>query len=122
MNYGKVTSVIVDDLYPVIEAKLETNTNKFKAMIADFINKNHSILFEIAPYDNIYYTQKDIDKLFESLDLEEKQVANIMKNCFFWGKPYNPPAAKEPYVETIMCCLRYFLKNKKHLRKKKNKS
>lgn len=113
MNYGKVTSVIIDDLYPVVAEKLEPNINKFKGMIADFINKNHSTLFEIAPYDNIYYNQSDIDKMFASLDLDEKVVTNIMKKCFFWGKPYNPPAAKVPYVETIMCCLIYFLKNKK---------
>lgn len=113
MNYGKITSVIIDDLYPVIEEKVSNNTNKFKAMIADFMNRNHSTLFEIAPYDNIYYTQKDIDKLFASLGITENEVKAIMKNCFFWGKPYNPQAAKEPYVMTLMCCLRYFMKEKK---------
>lgn len=112
-GYGKVTSVINTDLYPVISKSLDSNLKKYKAMIAEFMNKSHDGMYEIAPYDNIYYSPSDKQKLFTSLGLSEQDVADIMRHCFFWSKPYNPQAAKEPYVMTLMCALRYFLKNKK---------
>ena len=112
-NYSKVTSTIMEDLYPVVEKSLSTNTNKFKAMIADFINRNHTNIYDIAPYDNIYYTTRDKDEFFKSLNITEAQVISIMSNCFYWKIPYNPQCAKEPYVVTLICAIKYFLKNKK---------
>jgi len=117
-NDRDYSTVVTDSLYPVIEKSLETNLKKYKAMIADFMNKSHDGMYEIAPYDNIYYSAKDKQNLFTSLNISEQEVYNIIKDCFFFNKywtskGYNPQAAKEPYVMTIMCALRYFLKNKK---------
>ena len=113
ITYTKVTTTIVDSLYPVVAKSLSTNTNKFKAMIAEFINRNHNNIYDIAPYDNIYYTQRDKELMFKSLNMTEDQVNNLMSDCFYWKVPYNPPAAKEPYVVTLICAIRYFLINKK---------
>lgn len=112
-TYSKTTNVIIHDLYPVIAKSLSTNTNKFKAMIAEFINRNHNNIYDIAPYDNIYYGQRDKDELFTSLNITENQVIDIMKDCFYWKSPYNPQCAKEPYIVVLVCAIRYFLLNKK---------
>ena len=112
-NYGKITSVITEDLYPVVAERLEKDLRKYKAMIAEFMNKSHDGMYEIAPYDNIYYSNSDKQKFFTGLGISEQDVSNIMRNCFYWNKPYNPQVAKEPYAVCLMAALRYFLKNKK---------
>ena len=109
MDYGKITSVIVTKLYPEVEASLNKSIAPLKRVISNFINKNYNSLYAIAPYDRIYYTQTDIDDLFSALGFTEKHVIDIMQECFFWGKPYNPQCAKEPYVMTLMMCIRYML-------------
>lgn len=112
-KYSNTTSVIIDKLYPVIAKSLDKNLSKFKNNIFDFINDNSSQLYDIAPYDVIYFKQKDIDNIFKSLGITEQEVIQIMKDCFFWKIPYNPPAAKEPYVLVCMMAIRYCLIQKK---------
>ena len=112
-DYSNVTSVIIQKLYPLIEKSLDRNTNKFKNMIAKFVNKNASLLYDIAPYDIIYHSVEDIQDFFQSLNIRETDVIEIMKECYFWNIPYNPPAAKEPYVLVCMMAIRYFLLKKK---------
>lgn len=105
------TSIIIENLYPLIEEKLDKNNRKFKAMIGNFINTRHKELYEVAPYDRIFFNKKDVDNIFISLNLTENEVISIMKNCFFWDMNISPKAAKEPYVLVLMCCIRYYLKH-----------
>ena len=109
----QVTSVIIKKLYPMVETALNKNDSKFRNNIAKFINDRHELLFAIAPYDRIYFNQTDIDNMYKSLGITEKEVTDIMKETYFWDKPYNPQCAKEPYVETLMMCIRYYLKHSK---------
>jgi len=111
--YGKMTNVIATELYKFIEDKIAKNENKYKAHLANFFNKNHDIMYDIGPYDIIYYTKTDINNLFNSLGITEDQVAKILEGCYWYGKDINPPCVKEPYVEVIMVIILYFLKHKK---------
>ena len=111
--YGKMTNVIATELYSFIEDKIAKNENRYKAHLANFFNKNHDIMYDIGPYDIIYYTKTDINNLFNSLGITEKQVSDILKGCYWYGKDINPPCVKEPYVEVIMVIILYFLKHKK---------
>lgn len=104
--------IIVKELYPLIEKQLKVNENKFIRNIGKFFVDRHEQLFDIAPYDNIYFNQNDVDKLFDSLGLTEKEVIKIMENISYWNDPYNPKAAKEPYIQVLMCAIRYFKKKK----------
>lgn len=108
-----ITSIIYEKIYPIVENKLKSRTNQFKAMIADYINRNHKVIFDVAPYSMIYYRESDKKEFFKSLDLDEKEILNLLKETCFWPKPFNPGCAKEPYVEVCMCAIKYFLKNKK---------
>jgi hypothetical protein len=83
------------------------------ACISDFINLNHKQLYDVGPYDVIYFRRSDVDKLFKSIDFSEEELSGIMQDCFFWNIPFNPPCAKEPYILLLMCAIRYFLINKK---------
>ena len=113
-KYDNVTSVIGGPLYDYVVSHLEAvGDNNYKRNIANFFNKNHDKLYDTAPYDNIYYTATDIDNLFNSLNMKEKEVAEIMKGCFWYGKPFNPQLVKEPYIEVLVCLIIYYLRNKK---------
>ena len=105
----KITSVVVDKLYPMVAKALDTNDAKFRKNIADFINKNHSIIFAEAPYDRLYFNQVDLDNMYKSLGFTEKDVENILENAYFWDIPINPQCVKEPYVEVLFCAIRYYL-------------
>lgn len=107
------TNVLVSKLYPIVSKALDSRDSKFRAMIAKFINDRHDLIFDIAPYDRIYFNQSDVDNIYSSLGIKEIEVENIMKECYWYNKPYNPQCAKEPYVETLMMCIRYYLKNNK---------
>lgn len=113
MNMMDDSSILIKKLYPLVEEKLQKQDSKFQANIAKFMNDRHELLFDIAPYDRIYFNQQDIDNMYKSLNMTEKEVEEIMRECFFWDKPYNPQCAKEPYVMTLMMCIRYYLKNNK---------
>jgi hypothetical protein len=104
------TSIISDKLYPVVAGALQKFDNKFKANIKKFIQDRHEQMFAIAPYDRIFFNQTDIDNMYKSLGLLERDIETIMKDTYFWNIPLNPQCAKEPYVETLMCCIKYYLK------------
>ena len=107
------SSVINDELYKLVESKLDSPAiqRKFIANIANFMNTRSKQLNNIAPYTNIYFNQTDVNKLFNSIDLKEKEVEDILKNCFFWKLNYRPKCAKEPYVQVLACAIRYYLKH-----------
>jgi hypothetical protein len=113
IEYGKMTNVVATTLYDFIAPKIQQNENKFKNHLANFFNKNHDVIYDVAPYDIVYYTPNDIKNLFDSLGTSELQVKNILKGCYWHNKKINPPCIKEPYVETIMAIIIYFLKHKK---------
>jgi hypothetical protein len=104
------TGIIGKKIYPIVATALQKNDSKFKANIKKFFQDRHEQLFAIAPYDRIFFNQTDIDNMFKSLGLQEIQIRELMKEVFFWDQPYNPQCAKEPYIETLMCCIRYYLK------------
>lgn len=110
-NYGD-SEIIVTKLYPIVAKSLDTNSRKFIAMIGTFFNERHKSIYEIAPYVNILYNKKDEDKIFQSLDLQYRDVLEILKECFFWDLNYSPLCAKEPYVEVLMCAVKYFVNKK----------
>lgn len=103
------TSVILEELYPLVASKLDTNSKKFKANIGKFINDRHKELNDVAPYDRIFFNKKDVENIFISLNLKEEEVIAILKKAFFWDINYTPKCAKEPYVEVLMCCIRYYI-------------
>lgn len=102
--------IIVKKIYPVVAKALQSNDSKFKANIKKYFQDRHEQLFAIAPYDRIFFNQTDIDNMYKSLGITESEILQIMKEVFFWDQPWNPQCAKEPYVETLMCCIRYYLK------------
>jgi len=113
VNYGDNTDVLYKELYPIVRDSLTKSETRYKAVISDFMNKNHDVIYDIGIYDNVYYTNTDKEKMFASLNLTEKQVEKIMEGCFWHGQGVNPNCVDEPYIETLMCVLVHYLKAKK---------
>ena len=108
-KYNGDTTVIVDKLYPLVAKSMATNSNKVKQAVQKFFQENSEQIYDIAPFDNILYTKTDIDNLLKAIGITEEQVCDIMKDCFYWDIPYNPQAAKEPYVLVSICIMKYYL-------------
>ncbi len=109
------TKVIIQELYPIVEKALTKNSAKLQNCIAKFINDRHEQLFDIAPYDRIYFNQSDLALFWSSIGLNETEVQSIIRKCYYYDIPENNGiralrCAKEPYVMTIMMVIRYYLK------------
>ncbi|MBR6289392.1 MAG: hypothetical protein IKR19_08655 [Acholeplasmatales bacterium] len=108
----KDTTIIVKELYDIVKKSLDKNSRKFLANIHEFINDRHEQMFATAPYENIYFNAKDLDKLYKALGFTENDILPLCQNIVYWDWPgYNPGCAKEPYVLVLLCCIRYYLKN-----------
>lgn len=105
------SNYILDELYPLIKSKLDNKNieRKFISNIAQFFNAKSTQINDIAPYTNIYFNQSDLDKLFKSIDITEKEVIDILSKCWFWDQDIRPKCTKEPYVEVLMCAIRYYI-------------
>ena len=111
---NKYTSIVYKTIYPLVEEAINKRDSKFRDHMANFFNKNHELVFDIGPYDRIYYTEKDKNELFDSLGLDEDNILKIMQNIFYFDWPgYTPACAKEPYVIVLFCAIRYYLKHDK---------
>ena len=105
------SNYILDELYPLVKSKLDNKSieRKFISNIAQFFNAKSTQINDIAPYTNIYFNQSDLDKLFKSIDITEKEVIDILSKCWFWDQDIRPKCTKEPYVEVLMCAIRYYI-------------
>ena len=105
------SNYILDELYPLVKSKLDNKSieRKFISNIAQFFNAKSTQINDIAPYTNIYFNQSDLDKLLKSIDITEKEVIDILSKCWFWDQDIRPKCTKEPYVEILMCAVRYYI-------------
>ncbi len=108
----KKTSVISNQIYPLVEDKISKRASQVKACVGRFITKNYSFLYAAAPYERYFFGVDDFNDFWKSIDLQEAQIDNIMRNCYFYELDFNPRAAKSPFVAVVMMCIRYFLKKK----------
>ena len=85
---AKITSIVADEIYPVVAQSLDKNSNKFKMAIASFFNAKHKDIHDIAPYVIIYYNKSDRDNMFKSLGLSEEYIDGLLKKTFFYDIPF----------------------------------
>lgn len=106
----KITSVIVNKVYPIIENSLSKNTARYKRNLQSYIEAHSSELYAIAPYTRIYFSQNDIDEYFKSLGIKSSDITRELQNAYFWNMNFNPRAAKDPLTVAQMMVVRYFIK------------
>lgn len=107
--------IILSKLYPKISSFLNSNTSKFKRLVAGFLNDRAKEIHEIAPFNRIVFSLDDAKKLFDCINISEQEVINIISNTYYYPiANFNPKAAKDPFTVTLLTIIRYFvIKNKK---------
>lgn len=113
-NYKNLakTMVIPQKVYSVVAKAYEANKSAVKKAIGDFITSKYNFLYAIAPYDRIQFDKDCYDKFWKAIKLNEKDIDNIMKECFFYNINYNPRAAKAPFTAVVFCCIKHCIKTK----------
>ena len=110
------TNYIIQELYPLVKAKLDSSAiqSRFLRGISEFFNKKHTQIYDIAPYTNIYFNKEDEARLYKSIDMTQEEILAVIKKCWFWDwdPGYRPKCAKEPYVQMLFCAVRYFIEKK----------
>jgi hypothetical protein len=103
------TSVIVKEVYPIVAKSLDKNINKFKNVVAKYIEERSKELFEIAPYDRIFFRDEDVKAFFNALEIDQKQVMQSIQKTYYWKiANFNPRCAKSEFVIAMMMVIRYF--------------
>lgn len=108
----KVTTVAVDELYPLVETSLKNNLPAYKKVIQNYIESRSEDLYDIAPFKRLPFLADDIDALFKALKINKKQVTTILSHTYYWNINFNPRAAKDEFTMVMMMAIRYFVLNK----------
>lgn len=105
----KVTTVAVDEIYPLVEKSLSKNTAKYKKNIQKFFESRSKDLYDTAPYVRMQFGDSERDDFFESIDITKQQIRECLTHTYYWSIPFSPAAAKDEMTMTMMMAIRYFL-------------
>ena len=103
--------VIVDEIYPLVDATMARKSSSLKACIERFIHKRHDALYDYAPVDRIYFRKADVDDFFNSIDVKEKEVTAILPSLYYW-KEDELQACKDEFSLACLMVLRWLLINR----------
>jgi hypothetical protein len=113
MSEGKITRVIVDDIYPVISGSLDKNYTAYKKNIEKYIQERSKDLFDTVPVKRLPFGADDINSYFKAIRINKADITSMMKNTYYWDINLNPRAAKDEFTVCMMMCIRYFILKKK---------
>ena len=107
------TNAVLRLIYPTIAKAMDTRYNQWKRMLSEFIQVRSESLFDIAPCDRIFYTDKDREALYAALNVDPNIVKAGLKETYYWNKnPFKPKQAKDDVTIVCLCIVRYFLLKK----------
>lgn len=110
---GFTTKAVLEKIYPMVANAMGKNLNAWRRCMSNFIQKRSAMLFDTMPCDRIYFSQKDVDELFDALKIKESQVIDGLRETYYWNiDPFKPSSAKDPLTIVALCIIRYFLKEK----------
>lgn len=111
----KDTTAILNEIYPKIESKIKSNVSKYKQCVSRFMTTRSSILYSNAPCEKMYFSEDDIMDFYNSIGLDRKIVTEGISHTYYYEiGNFNPRYAKDDFVVSMMCIIRYFkLKNMK---------
>lgn len=103
-----ITSVCLNDIYPMVSESLSKNLQKFKACVGRFISKKSTQLYDTGPNDRIFFGKEEREDFFKSMGFTDKDITAKLKNTYYWDINFSPIAAKDPFTITMMMVVRYF--------------
>lgn len=106
----KKTNAIVTYVYPVIEKALTKNLNSYRRNIQKYFQKKAKSIYDVAPYDRIYFGAEDVADFFRSIQVNKNDITKGLSNTYYWKiSSFNPRAAKDELTVSVVMCIRYFL-------------
>ena len=105
----KVTRVILQKIYPLIEQSMKKNINGYKKNVEKFISARSTDLYDIVPVRRIPFGSEDINDFFKALHIEKSQITDILSETYYWNMNFNPRAAKDEFTIAMMMVIRYFI-------------
>ncbi len=109
---NKVTSVIVKDIYPIIEKGISKNLSSYKKVLQKFFEVRSKSIYDIGPFDRIPFGLDDINNFFDCIKVNKNDITECLKNTFYWNMNFNPRAAKDEFTVSVMMLIRYFILKK----------
>lgn len=104
-------TVMVDKIYPIIDAVAKNKTLQVKKCIEKFVQSRQSQLYDYAPIDRIYFRKQDADEFFKALGLTGKEITAIVPELYYY-KADELQAAKDEFSLACLMFLRWCLINK----------
>lgn len=111
-KYLARTSVVSGKIYPVVAKSLPSTKNSVKRIIGEYITSRYNFLYATTPYDRLPFSADDYNKFWKAINLNQNNINNIMKQCWFYDVAYNPRAAKNPFTAIVIESIRWSLENK----------
>ena len=105
-------TVIIDQIYPLVEATMSSKCSALKSCIERFIHSRQASLYDYAPVDRIFFKKSDVNDFFKSINVDQKTVTNILPQLYYW-KDDELQACKDEFSLTAFMVLRWLLSNKK---------
>ena len=106
----KQTSAIITDIYPIIEKGLSKHLTSYRKNIQLFFQRRAKSIYDVAPYDRMYYGEEDRNEFFRSIQVNKRDITKGLTNTYYWGiQSFNPRAAKDELTIAVMMCIRYFI-------------
>lgn len=105
----KVTTVAVDELYPIVYDAIKAHTPAYKKVIQQYIESRSKDLYDIAPFKRLPFLADDINAMFNAIKLDKKKVTECLSHTYYWDMNFNPRAAKDEFTMTVMMIIRYFI-------------
>jgi hypothetical protein len=110
----KATTAIVTGVYPIISKAMTKNLNKYKANIGKFLEARSKELYDIAPFDRIYFGAEDLNNFYTSLGISENDIKPWIDKTYYASiASFNPRCAKDPFTIAMIMIIRYFYMAKK---------
>lgn len=104
-------SIICDEIYPIIEKAIKTNTRAYFNCVARFIHKNHEQLYDYAPINRIYFRKKEIDDFFNSIKVEQETISEMVSRLYYFDDQ-ELQACKDEFSLCQLMVIKYFMINK----------
>ena len=64
---GFTTKAVLEKIYPMVANAMGKNLNAWRRCMSNFMQKRSAMLFDTMPCDRIYFSQKDVDELFDEI-------------------------------------------------------
>ena len=97
----KSTTAIKTKLYPTIEKLMDKNKEAYCKAVSKAIEKRQKDLFDIAPMNNIFWTEYDNQEFYKAIKIDTNIIREAIDQTYYASiSAFNPRSAKDEF--TIM--------------------